>query len=145
MRRIVRPPRRQITINLTPLIDVVINLVIFFLVVSQYANNQPSETLLLPEATQSQADDRVRLLTVSVRADGTYVVAGEVAELATIDNMIAEGAGENPDEFSVRVRGDRSAQFSAIRPLMAACAAHGVTSFGFNVLPSAGEAGKKQL
>ena len=120
--------------NITPLIDIVFLLVIFFLVASHFARSEPTETVNLPEAAQTTEDEFPRRLTVTVLPDGTYSVNAQVVSLAEIEVMIADGAGNAPDEYAVRLRGDREVNYESIEPIMLACARNGITKFGFHVI-----------
>ena len=134
-----RPPPRPrgfpLGFNLTPMIDVVFNLIVFFLVASHFSRAEPKETLRLPSATQAaDADQEPHRLTINVTPDGTWKVGGKDASLEVIGQMIATGAAEHPT-FAVHIRGDRAARYEFIEPLLQACAEHGVTAVKFHVEP----------
>ena len=83
-----RIPRREVSrdvgFNMTPMIDVVFQLIIFFLLSSHLAKQETQLPLPLPTAGSGQAEqdsDRPRL-TVNVLADGTLLVAGHVVAAA---------------------------------------------------------------
>jgi biopolymer transport protein ExbD len=114
--------------DITPLIDIVFNLVIFFLVATHFVSSEARETIALPEA--SQTDERSpapRRLVVTVLPDGSLRVAGREVAARGVEAMIAEAAAVGVEDFEVQIRGDRAAQFAAIKPLLIACARHGVT------------------
>ncbi len=46
---------------------------------------------------------------------------------------MADRAGDNPSGCEVRVRADESVPYSDIKPLILACARHGVTNLKFAV------------
>lgn len=133
-----RVPRRNrqrgVRFNITPLIDVVFLLVIFFLVASHFARSEPTEPVELPDATQTREDEQPRRLIVTVTSEGTYFVGGSPVTLDAIERMIAEGAGQDPHSYAVRIRGDRHAPYHWIEPIMLMCPRYGVTQFGFNVI-----------
>jgi len=120
--------------NITPLIDVVFLLVIFFLVASHFARSEPSETVELPDASQTTEDEEVRRLVITVQQDGRYSVSGQEVSLSGIEEMIRDGAEAGVSSFSVRIRGDRRTPFEFIEPIMLICPKHGITKFGFHVL-----------
>ncbi len=114
--------------DITPLIDVVFNLVIFFLVTTHFASHEAREEVALPQA--SQTDKRPpapRRLVVTVLPDGRLHAAGRPVELVEVETMIAEAAQAGVDNFEVQIRGDRDAPFEFVEPLLLACARHGVT------------------
>jgi biopolymer transport protein ExbD len=126
-------PRRRIEFNPTPIIDVVFNLVIFFLVTSHFARSEPSEAVTLPTASQTSEDQVPRRLNITVQANGAYSVSGNPVDLDDIEQMIEEGAGDAPEAYAVRIRGDRQAPYRFVEPVLLACARHGVRTFGFKV------------
>lgn len=134
MRRPVHPRARGFELNLTPLIDVVFNLVIFFLVVSHYAGTEPAEAVNLPGASQSEDDLNPRRLSITVKKDGTYLIGSRPVTLREVDEAIEQEAGIAPQQCAVRIRGDRAAPFQLIEPIMVACARNGVLDFGFKVI-----------
>ena len=79
-----RIPARQISgqvgFNMTPMIDVVFQLIIFFLLSSHLSKQEKELSLPLPAAASGiteAADERPRL-TVNVVADGSLLVASRV-------------------------------------------------------------------
>lgn len=134
MRRPVPIRKRGFELNLTPLIDVVFNLVIFFLVASHFASTELADDVNLPIASQHKDDVTPRQLTVTVHADGSYQIASKQVSLAEIDEQIESELRAAPNQLAIRIRGDRSAPYEFIEPLMLACARHGVTNFGFKVI-----------
>lgn len=115
--------------DITPLIDIVFNLVIFFLVATHFVSSEAREAVALPEA--SQTDERPpapRRLIVTVLPDGGLSVGGHAVTLPEVEAMIAEGAQTGTADYEVQIRGDRTAPFDAVEPLLLACARHGVTA-----------------
>ena len=66
----------NVEVNLTPLIDVVCLLLIFFMVSTTFTR-ETRLSVELPEATGVAALSAAKMIEVSVAADGTYVVNGE--------------------------------------------------------------------
>lgn len=135
MRLPVRPREQGLRFNITPLIDVVFLLVIFFLVASHFARTEPTEVVDLPTASQSTEDQDPRRLIVTVTVEGRYFVHAQEVTLAEIEQMLAEGARRDASSFAVRIRGDRATPYSAIEPIMLLCPTFGITRFGFHVIP----------
>lgn len=133
MRLPVQTRKRGSKFNITPLIDVVFLLIIFFLVASHYARSEPMETVELPTATQSTEDENPRRLIITVNSAGEYFVNAEQTNLSAIEEMIRDGSEGDPETYAVRIRGDRSTPYSNIEPIMLMCPEYGVTKFGFHV------------
>lgn len=135
MRVPVRRQRVLLGFNLTAMIDVVFNLIVFFLVASHFSSAQSDAPVELPKATQAaNGDDDPDRLTITVTSDGRWSVSGRPVSLDEIETMIKEGADRAPGLFSVHIRGDRSARYEFIEPLLLASARSSVTSVRFNVL-----------
>jgi biopolymer transport protein ExbD len=71
-----RRKRRPLEITLTPMIDVVFLLLIFFMVTTTF--NQQSELKInLPEADGEEISDNDKMITLTISQDGTYYISGE--------------------------------------------------------------------
>ncbi|MBE3070283.1 MAG: biopolymer transporter ExbD [Planctomycetes bacterium] len=94
--------------NMTPIIDVVFNLLIFFLVGTRYAEIERDMLVNPPAAQHARPVTAVpRELIVNVTPDGRYVIANVEYKAADLERLIARAVKENPDQ-AVVVRGDRS-------------------------------------
>ena len=138
MRIPTRVRRLGISLDLTPLIDIVFLLVIFFLVASHTARSESTEPVQLPLVGEVQ-DDQLQVpgrLVVTVTADCALHVGGRIVTLEQIKSLLAEASAEaNSGGYEVRIRGDRRVPFRAVEPLMVACAQAGITRIGYAVLP----------
>ncbi|MCA9055253.1 MAG: biopolymer transporter ExbD [Planctomycetaceae bacterium] len=130
-----RRRERGLRFDITPLIDIVFNLVIFFLVATHFVSTEAREAVALPEA--SQTDERPpapRHLIITVLPEGTLIVKGQPVSVEEVSDMIAADSAAGTEDYEVQIRGDRAAQFDAIEPLLIACARHGVTRVVVNKL-----------
>lgn len=131
-----RPRGQGLAFNLTPLIDIVFLLVIFFLAASHLVRSEASEAVELPTATQSDDDQkRPQRLTVTIPASAELFVGGRVVSLVDLEHLIGRGGAEAPGMFEVRIRADRRIPYRIVEPIMLACARSGVTRVQFAVLP----------
>jgi biopolymer transport protein ExbD len=93
---------------MTPMIDIVFLLIIFFMTVSQVTVVN-RERLALPEQEGSQ-DQIPSVLTVNFTASGEIVVAGAAYDLSDLIALIAEElvrVGDDPTRLTVILRADR--------------------------------------
>jgi biopolymer transport protein ExbD len=122
--------------NLTPMIDVVFNLIIFFLAASHLARSEIVADVELPEAATGGPEeaDLHRRLIVTILADGKLSVGGREMTLAQVEQLLP--ADERAREFEVRIRTDRRVAYRHIEPLLLACARAGVIKVRFAVLPA---------
>ena len=139
--------RTPFRFNITPMIDVVFLLIIFFLVASYFVRSEQSREVSLPEASKGKPDDfsAQKRLTITVEKDGRLSIAGNVVtETEVIDRIRllstkTDDVGEQvqPEVLpEVRIRSDRDARYGEIRRLIEQCATHGIRSIRFAVAQS---------
>ncbi len=125
------------SINMTPMIDVVFQLIVFFTATSTIAKSEFSQTVELPTAEKGKDRDvasQKKKITANVVADGTVYVAGRVTNAAAFQEILrAELAQHAADRLEVEFRADRSAPYRAVEPLLLACARSGVWQVSFSV------------
>lgn len=108
-----------ISMNMTPAIDMVFNLLIFFMVVSQVSQLQ-REPVQLPQVDQAQEQQRSEL-TINVRRDQTFVIAGRQVELSDVASellQLRERSGNDPDRIRVVIRADERVPSRAVNDLV---------------------------
>lgn len=128
-----RPPGMRF--NITPLIDVVFLLVIFFLVTAHFAQNEQVEAVELPRASEgADAAESARRMIVSVTRDGLLFVKGRQITAAEFEGLLQENAGGRTADYELRIRSDQLATYEQIEPLVFAALRVGVTKIGFAVM-----------
>lgn len=132
---------RALRFNITPMIDVVFNLIIFFLAASHFARSESVESVQLPVAGTGRPDqpDTLRRMVITVPADETLHVGGSAFQLAQIEQLLLAEAKTDPQKmknFEVRIRTDRTVPYRTIEPILLACARAGVSKVKFAVLPA---------
>jgi len=108
---------------MTPMIDVVFLLIIFFLVSSHLARQETTLELPLPIAASGD-DDLDHLtprVTINVRSDGSLLMAGRAIQTDQLTQRLKELREQEGDQLEVRIRGSRVAPYSAVEPIMLAC------------------------
>lgn len=105
-------------VNVTPMIDVVMVLIIFYLIVGRLAMERRGQVELPATRIGQTLPEEADPLIVSIDATGAISVGGEPVDSTTLADMIAVRAERGR---RVRVRGDRTVPFSAVRPVMDAC------------------------
>ncbi|MCA9086207.1 MAG: biopolymer transporter ExbD [Planctomycetaceae bacterium] len=131
--------RTPLRFNITPLIDIVFLLIIFFLVASHFARSENAEAIQLPLATSAASDaEQVPFrLTITIDAKGSFSVAGvELSEeevLARISQLHADAAAEEAVP-EVRIRADRDGHYGPMRTLIEHCSRSNIRSLKFAVM-----------
>jgi len=115
-----------VSIELTPMIDMVFLLLIFFLVATTFHQDEREMQIALPIAS-SAAPITVMLqeLIVNVDRDGTIIVSGQAVEPDELRSMVADAVKVNPEQ-KVTVRGDRNTAYSNIVRVLDICKAGGI-------------------
>lgn len=92
-----RKQKEEVSVNLTPLIDVVFLLLIFFMVSTTFTKETHLE-ISLPEADGEAVESPVKSLEVLIGVDGRYTINGQTllnSQPETLRRAIIDQAGEN--------------------------------------------------
>ena len=133
---LISAPRRPMAeINVTPLVDVVLVLLIIFMVTAPFL--QGGLEIDLPKVATRGIDVREGLI-VSVRADRTVAVGDRVVSIAGFEDALARaGAARRP----VFLKADQKVPYGTIVDLVARMRRAGVAALGLVTEPP--PAGKK--
>src|SRR3954470_12566351 len=156
------PETREGNVNVTPLIDIVMCLIIFFMLVAKIGvDTGADQAIVIPTSFQGlEIQDMGNTLTLNVRpiagSDQPMVsalVGGVVEELKMVDpvtgykpllatlksfrfgkDLKQGGTNENADnpEFKVIIRGDESMGYQYLEPVLITCAEARVKNVNFN-------------
>lgn len=119
---------------MTPMIDVVFLLIIFFLVSSHLARREVRLELDLPKAVSAARDASVSpRLTINVRATGETLLGARNVSHTELLARLQSASDEHGAGLRVRVRGDEQATYETIEPVLAACSEAGIVDIGFGV------------
>jgi len=134
------PIRAGAGFNMTPLIDVVFLLIIFFLVSSHLARQESQIELRLPEAARGQEDLDVTTprVTVNVQGDGQTLLAGEAIGPAELQRRLGNERSALGPDMEVRIRSDRAVPYRIVEPILLACARSGIWRVTFAVYRKGG-------
>jgi len=112
--RLSRTRRRKATIDISPLIDVVFQLLLFYAVTTQFVAEERLR-LALPEAKTAEAEqgEKPRVAEVLVTAAGEIVVAGRPIRDSELEGEIRRLLATSP-ERALTIRGDRGANYGTV-------------------------------
>jgi len=114
-------------VNLTPLIDVVFILLIFFMVSTTF-QKESQVKIELPQATGEPVEDYKELLEIVIDADGHYFIDQQQVvntELDTLKRAIQKYLGKQTD-LPVVIRADRRTPYESVVRAMDATAQLGL-------------------
>jgi biopolymer transport protein ExbD len=119
-------------INMTPLVDVMLVLLIIFIItipVMKHAVNVD-----LPRATNQPQDVKPETIRLSVDAKGAYYWNDTRVEDASLPALLKEQAAKNPQP-DLHIRGDKDVRYERVAQAMAAAQQAGVKKIGFITEP----------
>lgn len=127
-------PRREeeVEVNLTPLIDVVFLLLIFFMVSTTFVRESEIE-LTLPEASEEVRENPLDTIDVAIDAGGRYFVNGNAlinTQLATIRQALNEARPADAEPVVI-ISADANASHQAVVTVMDAARQVGLTRITF--------------
>lgn len=134
-----RPTVEPIEVNLTPMIDCLLFLIVFLLLATSF--NQASRlNIILPQATGVEATKTEQKIEISVSEDGSYLVNGQSLSTnneAELISMIQSTAGANRDLLYV-IAADANATHQAVVMAMDVAGKLGFTQINIStVMPHA--------
>lgn len=124
--------------NLTPMIDIVFLLIIFFLVASYLSGSENQEAIQLATAAGGtfNSPDTPRRIVVTVTAEGQFLIGGHAVTIADFARQIQQDPNAKPDgELEIRLRADKRVPYELVEPLLIECARAGLSRIKFNVIP----------
>ncbi len=108
------------TISLTPLIDVVFLLLIFFLTATTFSREEVEMDLDLPEAASGEAGGGEQTIVINIDRDGRLVMNGRGVTEAALHQKLRAAAARNRDR-QVLIRGDTEARYGIVAKVFDAC------------------------
>ncbi len=119
-------PRAGVSIEMTPIIDMVFLLLIFFLVATTFHQTEREMQIALPVASSAAPiSAMLQELVINVDVEGRIIVGGRQVAAEDLKVMIAEAVALNPEQ-KVTVRGDRSTAYANIVAVLDLCKAAGI-------------------
>jgi biopolymer transport protein ExbD len=119
-------------INMTPLVDVMLVLLIIFIVTIPVMKH--SVNIDLPRATNQPQDAKPQTLRLSVDGQGTYYLNDEATDDTTLTQRFAQAATQEPQP-ELHIRGDKSVRYERVAQAMAAAQRSGLKKIGFITEP----------
>ena len=115
--------------NMTPMIDVVFLLIIFFLVAGHLARREARIELALPAAASGEQETpQAAMLTISVMASGQIRWADHVLDEALLAASFHDHFNRYGADAAVRIRGDRKVPYRYVSQVLSAAADAGISN-----------------
>ena len=114
--------------NLIPLIDIMLVLMIIFLVTATVAN--PSIPLALPKTTAEIIDPPPKAITISINAKGEVAWDAQIISLDELETRF-QTAGQAQTQPTVQLRADKEAKYDTLAQVMAHASEAGLSDLAF--------------
>ena len=121
-------------INMTPLVDVMLVLLIVFMVTIPVIRH--AVKIDLPHASSQKEDTKPAQVTVAIDADGDVLWNDQKVDEAALSAKIVEAAQANPQP-ELHLDADRKVPYEKVAQVMSAAQAGGLTKIGFVTQPKA--------
>jgi biopolymer transport protein ExbD len=121
------------SINLTPMVDIVFQLIIFFMVGTKFTEMEKKIDLSVPSvANSSTLPDAPEKRIVNVYRDGRIELDSKSVSLEQLQSELATWRGRSANQ-SVVVRGDAEGALQNVASVLTACRDAGISDMGISV------------
>ncbi len=115
-----------VSIEMTPMIDMVFLLLIFFLVATTFHQTEREMKIALPFAgSAAPISSMLQELVVNVDERGGIILGGRSVSAAELEARVTQAVAANPDQ-KVTVRGDRATAYANIVTVLDTCKRAGI-------------------
>lgn len=117
-------------LELTPMIDVVFLLMIFFLVASKLDEADRSIDVVLPQASAAKPlTSKPREFVINIDREGNYFAGARPVRLEDLQQLLRQSAADNPQRQTVIVRADENTAHKFVVGAMDACVQAGIDDY----------------
>ncbi len=129
----------DVSIEMTPMIDMVFLLLIFFLVATTFHQTERELQIALPMASSAgPISATLREIIINVDAEGRIIVSGRTIGADELRSLIERAVAANPQQ-KVTVRGDRTTAYANIVRVLDVCKGSGVEEPYLDTVPGESE------
>lgn len=121
-----RKPRRSPTLNIIPLIDVLVVLLIFYIATTVFKKNQPKINIIVPNSTTATTTTEALPSTIYVSKEGNLFLDDAPVQPEQLADLLKSKRAANP-AFKVAMKADTNAPFGAIVKVMDAAHTAGIS------------------
>jgi biopolymer transport protein TolR len=127
-------PQPMGEINMTPLIDVMLVLLVIFMITAPLMTS--SLKLDLPQSGAAQSSDASPFIAVAIDAQGKLYLGDELLDTATLSARLADKAKKNA-MLEVQLRADKSVPYGQVAQLIGQVQQAGLSRIAFVAEPNA--------
>ncbi len=117
-------------LEMTPMIDIVFLLMIFFLVASKLDEDDRALDVILPQASAAKPlTSRPREFVINIDRSGNYFAGARPVDQEELAGLLAQSAADNPQRQTVIVRADEETAHKFVVAAMDACVQAGIDDY----------------
>jgi len=117
-------------LEMTPMIDIVFLLMIFFLVASKLDEADRAIDVVLPQAAAAKPlTTRPREFVINIDRTGNYFAGARPVRLEELKDLLVQTAADNPARQTVIVRADEEVAHKFVVAAMDACVQAGIDDY----------------
>src|SRR5215471_4197087 len=122
-------PLEEPYLNMTPMVDVILNLLIFFMLGTRFAEEERQLNIQLPTVTHAQSlTDPPDEIVINVNADGHLMVNQKRTTLSELEVLLTEASRRSKLQ-AVLVRGDGKGQYQSVMDVLSVCQKAGIHNY----------------
>jgi biopolymer transport protein ExbD len=119
-------------INMTPLVDVMLVLLIIFIITAPLMTHQVPVDL--PRAASTPTPDKPMTLQVSITADNAIFIGSEAVDRNILESRFREAVAQD-EKVEMHLKADRATRYETVAEAMSAARRAGLTKIGFVTQP----------
>ncbi|MYN00597.1 biopolymer transporter ExbD [Pseudoduganella sp. DS3] len=115
-------------INVTPMVDVMLVLLVIFIISAPMFTN--AVQLELPKAQAKAVPQEAETVSIAIDAAGTIYWNNDALAPGGLEQRLVQAAGVSPQP-ELQLRADKDTRYEVVAQVMAAAQSHGLTRLGF--------------
>ncbi len=116
-------------VNMTPLIDVVFLIIIFFIMIMSFYEFLP-KNVILPSADEAKTNTELTECSITVTAEEYVILGGRKVAVSDLERII-RAMYPDPRGHTVELRGDQDAPFDILQKVLQQVAQAGISRVHF--------------
>ena len=118
------------SLTITPLIDVVFLLLIFFLVASRFSEEERQLDLNLPSVSEAvSVTAPINEIVINIDAEGKFFIDGAFRQVEQVEQILSRARTNNPLSQTVVIRADKQTDWDYVATAMNLCKKVGIEEF----------------
>ncbi|MEQ8850348.1 MAG: biopolymer transporter ExbD [Phycisphaerales bacterium] len=123
-------------IELTPIIDMVFLLLIFFLVATTFQQTERELSIALPDSEAAgPITMQLREIVINVTNEGAIIVGGRTVGIEDLRAIVTDAVKANAEQ-KVSIRGDKDVPYGTVARVLDVCKAAGVDAPFLDTVPT---------